>query len=136
MAVVSLSIIKNWFKTGLKPTQAQFWDTWDSFRHKQEAVPMTDVQGLDTALQYKADKSALDTHTTNDAAHPNIQIMAKIYPPNTLQIFKRSGNENVKQLEVNDFVKGIVEGVFIEGIYTGGDSQLLTSYNIINQIEF
>nr|MBU3860102.1 hypothetical protein [Flavobacterium sp. MC2016-06] len=42
----TLDTIKNWFKTSLKPTQAQFWDTWDSFRHKNEKIPASDVEGI------------------------------------------------------------------------------------------
>lgn len=47
---VSLATIKNWFKTGLKPTQSQFWDTWDSFWHKDDSIPTASVAGLDSAL--------------------------------------------------------------------------------------
>ncbi len=50
MAIQTLQTIKNWFKTNLKPTQAQFWDTWDSFRHKYEKVPVEDVDGIDELL--------------------------------------------------------------------------------------
>ena len=50
MAIVSLTTIKNWFKTGLKPTQSQFWDVWDSFRHKSDAVPLSEIEGLDAVL--------------------------------------------------------------------------------------
>ncbi|CDF80558.1 conserved hypothetical protein, putative phage tail fiber protein [Formosa agariphila KMM 3901] len=52
----ALTTIKNWFKTGLKPTQAQFWATWDSFRHKDDKIPTTDIQNLDTYLDQKVDK--------------------------------------------------------------------------------
>lgn len=55
MAVVSLSTIKNWFKTGLKPTQQQFWDTWDSFFHKEDGIEKTNINGLEEALGDKAD---------------------------------------------------------------------------------
>lgn len=48
--VVSLATIKNWFRTALKPTQAQFWDTWDSFWHKQDSIPTSSVAGLDTII--------------------------------------------------------------------------------------
>jgi len=47
---VSLNTIKNWFRTGLKPTQSQFWDTWDSFFHKDDAIPTASITGLDIAL--------------------------------------------------------------------------------------
>lgn len=73
MAKVSLATIKNWFKTGLKPTQAQFWDTWDSFRHKDDAVPAAEVGGLDTLLAGKAES----THLADPNAHPNIVSMLR-----------------------------------------------------------
>ena len=60
MAKVSLTTIKNWFKTGLKPTQQQFWSTWDSFWHKDSAIPASSIENLNTLLGGKADKQALD----------------------------------------------------------------------------
>jgi hypothetical protein len=42
----SLNTIKNWFKTGLKPTQAQFWAWMDSFWHKDEQIPMAKIDGI------------------------------------------------------------------------------------------
>lgn len=65
MAIVSLNTIKNWFKTGLKPTQAQFWDTWDSFRHKSETVPVSEVSGLDALLLGKASQEDLNAAVGN-----------------------------------------------------------------------
>lgn len=55
----SLTTIKNWFKTGLKPTQAQFWAVFDSFRHKDDGVPAGDVSGLQDLLDGKMDKKAI-----------------------------------------------------------------------------
>ena len=52
--MVSLNTIKNWFKTGLKPTQEQFWDTWDSFWHKNENIPVDKIDGIDNLLNQKA----------------------------------------------------------------------------------
>lgn len=69
MASQTLNTIKNWFKTGLKPTQTQFWDTWDSFRHKYEKVPVKDVDGLDELLLSKAEKTVLDEHLADKNAH-------------------------------------------------------------------
>ncbi|PWA10984.1 hypothetical protein [Flavobacterium laiguense] len=115
MALQTLNTIKNWFKTGLKPTQAQFWDTWDSFRHKSDKVPVAEIEGLNELL---AGVSA-----------------ATIYKPGQLLIFKRLPNENNSILEAGDLGIGIVENVFITGIYLGGDL-LLLNFNIINQIDF
>ena len=56
MAITDLNTIKNWFKRGLKPTEAQFWATWDSYWHKSESIPTTAVAGLDDYLNAKVDK--------------------------------------------------------------------------------
>ncbi len=69
MALQTLNTIKQWFKTGLKPTQTQFWDTWDSFRHKFEKVPVKDIEGIDELLLSKADKVILDNHIADKIAH-------------------------------------------------------------------
>jgi hypothetical protein len=116
MPIQTLSTIKNWFKTGLKPTQGQFEDTWDSFRHKSEKFPVADVEGLDELL------SELSS------------IM--ICKPAQLLIFKRLPNVNNSILESGDFVMGIVEEMFINAIYLGGDTTLLENFDIINQTEF
>src|SRR6218665_807815 len=73
MAIQTLNTIKNWFKTGLKPTQQQFWDTWDSFRHKFEKIPLKDIENLEQTLNEKAEKSQLDLHTNNQLAHAVLQ---------------------------------------------------------------
>ena len=69
MALQTLNTIKQWFKTGLKPSQQQFWDTWDSFRHKFEKVPVKDIEGIDELLSSKADKTILDNHIADKNAH-------------------------------------------------------------------
>ncbi|OXA71731.1 hypothetical protein B0A67_10270 [Flavobacterium aquidurense] len=69
MALQTLNTIKQWFRTGLKPTQAQFWDTWDSFRHKFEKIPVKDIDGIDELLLSKADKTVLENHLADKNAH-------------------------------------------------------------------
>jgi len=39
--MVTLQQIKEWFRTGLRPTQQQFWDSFDSFWHKGEELPFS-----------------------------------------------------------------------------------------------
>ncbi len=93
MAIVSLSTIKNWFKTGLKPTQAQFWDTWDSFRHKSEAVPYADIAGLDAVLlaqDVKINAIALPDDVIKDGvvyvSGTNVDILANDFIWRLLQV--------------------------------------------------
>ncbi|WP_276380937.1 hypothetical protein [Flavobacterium sp. H4147] len=61
MAIQTLNTIKNWFKTSLKPTQQQFWDTWDSFRHKYEKIPVNDIEGIQELLDSKTEESDFKT---------------------------------------------------------------------------
>jgi hypothetical protein len=42
--MVSLTQIFNWFKTGLKPTETQFKDTFSSFWHKGERIPASRIE--------------------------------------------------------------------------------------------
>jgi hypothetical protein len=69
MAIQTLNTIKNWFKTGLKPSQTEFWHTWDSFRHKFEKVPAQDIEGIDELLNSKAEKAVLEEHLKDKNAH-------------------------------------------------------------------
>ena len=64
MAIRDISQLKAWFRRGLYPTEGQFADLIDSFRHRLERVALTDVEGLADALNRKYDISSatgLDT---------------------------------------------------------------------------
>lgn len=65
--ITSLNQLKNWFKTGLKPTQAQFWAWLDSFYHKEEQIPQEKITGLAETLENKADNSAVEVKANADA---------------------------------------------------------------------
>ncbi|HUH35154.1 MAG TPA: hypothetical protein VL022_04910 [Moheibacter sp.] len=47
MAKTSIAQLKSWFRNGLKPTQAQFWNWMDSYWHKDEKLPMDSISGID-----------------------------------------------------------------------------------------
>ncbi|AWG26982.1 hypothetical protein [Flavobacterium kingsejongi] len=64
-----ISTILQWFTTGKKPSQAQFWASWQSFWHKDEQIPQSSVNGLPGALIGKADKIQLDGHIADANAH-------------------------------------------------------------------
>ena len=49
-----------------------------------------------------------------------------------LFIVKKTGG-NADILEVGDFVKGLVEGTYIEAIYVGPDSSLLSSFSVVQE---
>ncbi|MGY5552033.1 hypothetical protein ACXA18_09500 [Riemerella anatipestifer] len=56
------NIIKNWFRNGLKPTQEQFWAWQDSYFHKSEKIPQTQIEGLGDSLANKADASQIPSN--------------------------------------------------------------------------
>jgi hypothetical protein len=60
MAKQNIEILKSWFKTGLKPTQQQFWDLFDSYFHKNGIIPIGNIENFQNYLNEKADKELLD----------------------------------------------------------------------------
>jgi len=78
MAKQTLNIIKNWFKTGLKPTQAQFWDTWDSFWQKDEKIPTASVDGLNNILTGKASQEGVNSSLASIRDDITIRLEDKV----------------------------------------------------------
>lgn len=50
---IEKNTLKEYFRTGAKPTEAQFGDLIDSMRHMGDSISMTDVQGLPEGLNGK-----------------------------------------------------------------------------------
>jgi hypothetical protein len=69
--MASLAEIKNWFRSGLKPTQTQFWTTWDSFWHKGTPIPQSAVENLEDALAYLEDNIS-----NNNSGEKRINFLA------------------------------------------------------------
>ena len=67
--MASLAEIYEWFMTGKKPTQPQFWASWGSFWHKEEKIPQSSVSNLTQVLNAKAEKTQFDAHKTDEKAH-------------------------------------------------------------------
>jgi hypothetical protein len=65
----NINTILNWFKTGKKPTQEQFWASWQSFWHKDEQISQTNILGLENILNSKVEKSQFDSHKSDPDAH-------------------------------------------------------------------
>jgi hypothetical protein len=127
MALQTLNTIKDWFKTGLKPSQTQFWDTWDSFRHKDEKIPITAIDDIENILAEKADQEALQNHLTNPDAHADLFGQIKttgrfLINRNNLMFF---ADEPIP----GDTVTGMVESEYLNaGTFYGGNFELLSSY--------
>ena len=61
--------LKSWFKTGLKPTQEQFWAWQESYWHKGENIPTEKILGLSEVLANKADVEMLQHKANADATN-------------------------------------------------------------------
>lgn len=62
MSTQSIANLKQYFKTGAKPTEAQFANLIDSFFHKEDTVPAESIEGIN-ALIAGAVLEALDDDT-------------------------------------------------------------------------
>ena len=119
--------VKEWFKTGLKPTQAQFYSKFDFLRWKDEKIPITDIDDIENILAEKADAEVLENHLTDETAHADLFAKVKIsgrflINRNNLMFF---ADEPIEA----DTVTGMVEGEYLNaGTFYGGNFEALSSY--------
>jgi len=52
--MIDKNTIYSYFQTDDFPTEEQFRATWDSFWHKSESIPMTQISGLAQAFENTA----------------------------------------------------------------------------------
>lgn len=124
-----LNTIKNWFLTGLKPTQAQFWATWDSFWHKNESIPQESIEDLQISLDAKQDIEGL--HPVAISGDYDDLENKPLITANRV-IIKKPGNVETYP-EIGDRIKGFVEGKFIEDgecVVDEGNADSLATWNI------
>ena len=63
------NILQNWFVTGAKPTQEQFWAWQESYWHKGENIPTEKILGLSEVLANKADVEILQHKANLDSSN-------------------------------------------------------------------
>lgn len=111
--------IKNWFRTNLKPTQAQFWALFDSYFHKDEKIPITAIDDIENILAEKADAEVLAHHLTNATAHADL-FGAKED--------KSKRGAALGYAPLNEFTKLAIDYLnVVNDLVTGGESFLLTA---------
>jgi hypothetical protein len=110
MAIQTLNTIKNWFRTGLKPTQTQFWDTWDSFRHKSEKVPVAEIDGIDALLQNKTEIEDFENHLTDPKAHSDLFNSKAEKSQFDAHTIDSTAHEDLFNGKENKSQKGVAEG--------------------------
>lgn len=70
--IIPISTLRRWFSNFMKPNQEHFWAIFDSFFHKSEKIPMTSVEGLESAIQSTATAEQLHSHLTDSQAHKEL----------------------------------------------------------------
>lgn len=119
MAVQTLSTLKDWFVTGAKPLQSHFWDLLDSFWHKSDSIPMSQISGLNTQLTGLATTAYVDAAVSaaggglppvdievdseRTYGHPAGVLLEKLYCDGacTLTIGTSTGGDDVLRAEVD-----------------------------------
>jgi hypothetical protein len=117
--MANLNTIKNWFKTGLKPTQLQFWDTLESFWHKDDTISVANIDGIDNLLNQKANKSVVDAHLIDTNAHNDLF--------NAKEDKSKKGQAD-GYAPLNEFGKILGEYlVIVDDLVTGGRNAILSA---------
>jgi hypothetical protein len=152
--MANLPQIFDWFMTGKKPTQAQFWASWGSFWNKEETIPQSAISNLASTLSAKTENDQFNAHKVAATAHAALfdakedktqKGVAGGYVP--LDEFVKIANEYLTI--VNDLVTGgatnllsAEQGVVlktqidsINTLLTSNDVNLDTVQEIVNAIK-
>lgn len=111
-----INVLNEWFKTGKKPTQEQFWELIDSFWHKDLKIPMGTIKDLDQILQEKVDTEIYNAHLTDADAHSSYlaKLDASNLSPENIEAWKAT--LNVGELPPN--IATIDDGTNAGNVYT------------------
>lgn len=131
MAETPKNTLKQWFVTGAKPLQAQYWAWLDSYWHKSEAISINAIDGLGEILVNKVDADQLALYAKKDASNidvptwktklgvgdlpPNVATIDYVTPDGEAMI----GNAYKKVVDPND---GKVYVLNIDGSKVAADT--------------
>lgn len=114
--------LKKWFSNFMKPAQEHFAAWIDSYWHKSESIPMSNIEGLSLAIESTASAKQLLNHLNDTNAHRDL-------------FDKKVDKEEGKGLSSNDFTNEHkqkleelqptdVSGLLPKGEYDGTGQQL------------
>lgn len=111
--------VREWFKTGLKPTQAQFWAKYSFLRWKDEKISVADIEDIEEILNAKAETVVFTNHLTDTNAH--------------YSEFEAKEDKNQKgvaggYVPLDEFGRvSIAYLKYVNDLITGGEDSLLTA---------
>lgn len=146
--VILQNLLTNSVIASFNPAQSVVRESEDSYRFKIVSGSSSDEDGF--LLDYRTIDVGLCVPQIIEANVNDflIELSKKFfflakgghtpYLEGELLIFKRAGNQKQLELEINDYVMGIVEGQFIQGtcINIDPNQPLLTSFDIFTRNEF
>lgn len=72
MAIIDKITIYSYFQTDDFPTEEQFRATWDSFWHKYETIPVSQINGLNELFQQTATITQLNQKANKDGSNIDV----------------------------------------------------------------
>ncbi|MFV8347258.1 hypothetical protein [Flavobacterium sp. ZB4P13] len=145
-SVVLQNVQTNFVIASFNPAQSVVRENEDPYRFKIVSSSSSDDDGF--LLDYRTINTGLCMPQIVGATFDDflIELSKKFfflargghtpYVEGELLIFKRNGNQRRLELEINDLVFGVVEGIFIKAIYLGGDTSSLSSYDVLSRDTF
>lgn len=122
-------ILKKWFSKGKYPTESQFAEWIDSFFHKNDKLPLSSVEGLDDAINSKAEKKVVESisELVNNMKSDTKDLLADISSNDDSVTCTTSGNSvdlsvNTAKLKVPQLISGEIKffgvtGTDIDGVF-------------------
>ncbi len=86
MAITDKNTIYSWFQTDDFPTEAQFRATWDSFWHKSESIPVSQITGLNQLFQQTATVAQLNDKANVDGSNIDVEAFLNALALNQIEI--------------------------------------------------
>jgi hypothetical protein len=135
--------LKNWFKTGLTPLQAQFHAWIDSYWHKDEKIPITAIEDIEDILDGKMDLvngkvppdqlDIINDFTTGGATKIASAETVKVLKSQLDSISTLLTSDNVTLDTIQELVDAIevfqntADTILINDLTTGGVGMALTA---------
>jgi hypothetical protein len=128
MSTQKRSVLKNWFRKGLTPTQAQFADAFDSFFHKTEDfIPLNNVQGLAAAIESKKYELQQYLNSRLNSAVEDLDGRINNHSESTVSSISFGGDNNGLWIELTMLSGGTVQLPLSIPLATTGHNGLMSS---------
>ncbi|MDD3079082.1 MAG: hypothetical protein PHH37_08260 [Paludibacter sp.] len=135
MAKLSLDTLKSYFTTGSKPTQTQFWAWLDSFFHKDDNIPVTQIDGLQAELDKKIDKDSISISDVSGLDN-ELSIVVKTTSQSLTESEKSQSRTNIMAAYSADvlYLSHRVD-LIQDGYFGGSANNYIIIKNIANMID-